>query len=96
VLYLATRASQIFANEGSRVDLGRRRWDPDATGSEQLVWPYRRILQALLRIDEWLEHFPVVRANRMRLIWGFEKPATPTAADPHVSAPRTSRIAGLS
>lgn len=73
--YLATRACQIFATESSRLDVGRRYWRRSATGGEQLVWPYRRILEALLRVDRWLERFPVARDNRMRLVWGFDKPA---------------------
>jgi SAM-dependent methyltransferase len=82
LLYLATRASQIFATEGSRLDLGRRRWLASASEAEQvgdaerLVWPYRRVLDALRRADDWLERFPVVRENRMRLIWGFQKSAS--------------------
>ena len=85
LLYLATRAAQIFATEGSRLDLGRRRWLGRATEAEQvvdaqqLVWPYRPVLEALARADDWLERFPVVRDNRMRLIWGFEKSASDDA-----------------
>jgi SAM-dependent methyltransferase len=69
VHYLATRATQIFATESSRLDLGRRHWRGD-----RLVWPYRGVLEALLRVDASLERFAVVRDNRMRLVWGFEKP----------------------
>jgi SAM-dependent methyltransferase len=96
VHYLATRATQIFATESSRLDLGRRHWHRDSSGGEQLVWPYRRVLEALLRVDEWLERFSVVRENRMRLVWGFEKPTVSLADDVGASGAGKSRIAGLS
>jgi SAM-dependent methyltransferase len=96
VHYLATRATQIFATESSRLDLGRRHWRRDGTGGDRLVWPYRPILEAALRVDRWLERFAVVRANRMRLIWGFEKPTASAAHEPGASAAGISRIAGLS
>ena len=79
--YLATRASQIFFGTPSRFDLGRRMWRsaPDGVGQE-LAWAYRRLLEALLRADHWLERLPQARENRMRLVWGFDKPAEPDAS----------------
>jgi SAM-dependent methyltransferase len=91
VHYLATRMSQIFAKESSRLDLGRRNW----RAGTRLEWPYRPILEGLLRIDAWLERFAFVRANRMRLIWGFEKSATSraTGSDPTAGPYRSDMTA---
>jgi SAM-dependent methyltransferase len=33
-----------------------------------------RAQQALIRLDGWMARFRIVRANQMRLVWGFEKP----------------------
>lgn len=33
------------------------------------------ILRALIALDRWLERFAVVRANQIRLVWGFTKQA---------------------
>ncbi len=74
VHYLATRASDIFLGSGSRFHLGRREWELDADGTWRLVVPYRHLLRALLRLDDWLAHVRVVRENQIRLVWGFTKP----------------------
>lgn len=35
--------------------------------------------RALIRLDEWLSKFRIVRENQMRLVWGFTKQAAPHA-----------------
>jgi SAM-dependent methyltransferase len=78
--YLVTRAAQIFVEDSSRLNLGRRRWRRRATGDVKLVWSYRRILEALLAADRWLERLPAARENRLRLVWGFDKPGPDASA----------------
>jgi SAM-dependent methyltransferase len=57
VHYLATRASERLPPQ--------RAWRALA-GSQ-------RALRALVCADTWLERFPVVRENQIRLVWGFTR-----------------------
>jgi SAM-dependent methyltransferase len=74
VHYLVTRASQIFGKRWHPVQLDRRFWVLDTSGNHQLVIGRRSLLEAVRRLDRWLERFEVTRNNRMRLIWGVTKP----------------------
>lgn len=72
--YLAARLSQIFGPQLDIARLDRRTWALQPDGRHVLVIGYRRILSALVRLDSWLEQFPLARRNRMRLVWGINKP----------------------
>jgi len=71
VHYLITRASQIFAGRVPVLNLDRRTWALQPSGSHELVVGSRRLLEAISRVDRWLERYEVFRSNRMRLVWGL-------------------------
>lgn len=74
VHYLATRASGIFAKRWPALRLGRRAWVLTGRDRHRLTLSHSGLLSALYRLDRRLERFKWVRANRMRLVWGLDKP----------------------
>lgn len=74
VHYLLTRSSQIFGGRFPALKLDRRTWALRSSGRHELIIGRRRVLEAVRRLDTWLERFEVFRANRMRLVWGLTKP----------------------
>jgi SAM-dependent methyltransferase len=80
--YLAIRASMILARLNPRLFLGQRVWIEQMQGGlrYRVVWRHARLLEALHRVDcAFAKRSEVIRRNQVRLLWGFDMPADPSA-----------------